>query len=113
MITSENYKQKLIRFQWLLDMAEMHDVKCYDEEINELADKIELYEAKEFPIEEPEPLALVEFHMERTGMNIPKMSKAIGISDQALRGLLKLDRKVTDKMKDRINNFDFHSLKAL
>ena len=111
MITSENYKQKLKRLEWLCEMEANHGADCYNDEISDLSDEIEHYEALNFPIEPPNPVHLIEFHMERLGWSKSKMAKAIGISNTYLYQLINGKRNLCLSMEIRLNKIDYNKFK--
>ena len=111
MINSENYQKKLKRLEWLCEMEANHGANCYNDEISELSDAIEHYEALNFPIEPPSPIGLVEFHIERLGWTKTKMAKAIGISDVTLSKLMKGKVKLSLSMEIKLNGIDYYKLK--
>ena len=111
MITSENYKQKLKRLEWLCEMEANHGADCYNDEISDLSDELEHYEALNFPIEPPSPVPLIEFHMDRLGWNKSKMAKAIGISDVTLSKLINRKINLSLNMEIRLNKIDYNKFK--
>ena len=63
--TEEEYEAALARIDEIFD-AEMGSSE--DEELDELADLVESYEDKHYPIGMPDPVSAIEFRMDQAGL---------------------------------------------
>ena len=107
MITHENYKNSLVRLKWLIYMADTHKTKIYEAEITELSDGLEIYELNNFPIEEPNPIELVKFHLERLSCSSKRLAKEIGISHSHFLRIINKDVDLTKKMSKKLSEFNY------
>jgi len=112
-MTEKEHKRKLTRLEWLMDKADDLDTKIYDDEIEALSKEIEAFENKEFDFSLPNPVALVEFHIERLGIEQQEMATHLGINRSVLNRYLRGVKDVTPKHMDLIYDFDFNSIKKI
>ena len=67
-----------------------------------LADLIEAYEARHYPIEAPDPVAAIRAHMEMAGLKQVALAEIIGSASRASE-ILNRKRLLTMEMAHRIN----------
>jgi len=75
--TEEEYKAALARIDEIFD-AEMGSAE--DEELDELADLVESYEDKHYPIGMPDPISAIEFRMDQANLSQKDLIPYIGSS---------------------------------
>ena len=97
--TEKDYKQALARLDELFD-AEPGTPTGDELEIWALL--IEDYEAKNYPIDPPDPIEAIKFRMEQMGMNQNDLAQIIGHKSRASE-ILSKKRKLTLKMIRVIN----------
>ncbi len=82
--TEEDYEAALARISELMDTLSGPDGQIEDEnhpdrvELDVLADLVELYESRHYPIGLPSPIAAIEFHMDQTGMTPRDLVPVVG-----------------------------------
>ena len=82
--TEEDYEAALARISELMDALSGPDGQIEDEnhpdrvELDVLADLVELYESRHYPIGLPSPIAAIEFHMDQTGMTPRDLVPVVG-----------------------------------
>jgi HTH-type transcriptional regulator/antitoxin HigA len=75
--TEEEYREALRRIEVLMDMdAEAGTPE--DDELDVLATLVEAYEAKHYPIDLPDPIEAIKFHMEQNEMTPKDLQPMIG-----------------------------------
>jgi len=109
-MTEQEHRRKLIRLQWLMDRADEFDTKIYDEEIESLSSEIHEYEEKEHSIKPPSIQGLLLYHLDRTGLKKKEMASKMDISEGYFSRILRKDCVISEKMKDKIMNFNYKSL---
>lgn len=113
MINSEQeHKRKLKRLELCTDRAERLDLKVWDEEIAQLTIEIEAFE-EEIETAPHTIVGLLQFHLDRTGLEQKKMAKAMGFSNSHFSRILNEKAKPSVKDKDKIMNFNYNSLNYL
>lgn len=73
--TEANHKAALARIDALMDAA---DGSPEADELSVLADLVESYEAKHFPIARPSPIEAIRFRMEQAGLEPRDLEPYIG-----------------------------------
>lgn len=73
--TEEDYQKALARIDKIFDAK---SGTPEGEELDELADLIELYESKHYPIELPDPISAIEFRMDQAGLKPRDLIPYIG-----------------------------------
>ena len=72
------------------------------EKLDVLVTLVESYEAKNFPLDLPDPIAAIKFEMERKGLTIKDLEPMIGRSNRVYE-ILNGKRSLTLKMVQRLH----------
>lgn len=107
-MTETEYKRKLKRLEWLVDRAERLNTKVFDDDIEQLAEEIEEYEREPWQDEPIDPRGVLQFHLDRTGIEQAELAKILGITQGYLSNLLTGCKRITPKMSYKIENIDFY-----
>jgi len=73
------------------------------EKLDVMVTLIEAYEAKNYPLELPDPVAAIKFEMERKGLTVKDLEPMIGKSNRVYE-ILSHKRSLTLKMIWRLHN---------
>jgi len=73
------------------------------EKLDVMVNLIEAYEAKNYPLELPDPVAAIKFEMERKGLTVKDLEPMIGKSNRVYE-ILSHKRSLTLKMIWRLHN---------
>ena len=104
--TKEDHKRVKNRIAQLMEMDEAKLPQHLSDELSVLAILMESYEAIHCPIPDPDPISIIEFHMDQRGITRSDLVPCIGSKNkvsQVLAGIrplsLKMIRALDEKLK--------------